>query len=159
MEKMTYVTENGMVLFTPPETDSDTGYTITGLASKGKYMYLEEIAHHMANIEQRLQKYLDTNLTPEQIKEFPSAAELAEIVAGLMKLKKYQEIGTVEECRGAVEKKNHNVKDLNATDFSNLLTNIVFTLKDTVIKALEENDTEVLRDEIYYYMQECQQEG
>lgn len=47
----------------------------------------------------------------------------------------------------------------NIYDFSNLLTNIVFTLKDTVIKALEENDTEVLRDEIYYYMQECQQEG
>ena len=52
MERLTYVTENGEVLFHPADLPDDEGITITQLAKDGRYKALEEIAERLANREQ-----------------------------------------------------------------------------------------------------------
>ena len=52
MERLTYVTENGDVLFHPADLPDDEGITITQLAKDGRYKALEEIAERLANREQ-----------------------------------------------------------------------------------------------------------
>ena len=52
MERLTYVTENGEVLFHPADLPDDEGMTITQLAENGRYKDLEEIAERLANREQ-----------------------------------------------------------------------------------------------------------
>lgn len=52
MERLTYVTENGEVLFHPADLPDDEGMTITQLAENGRYKDLEEIAERLANKEQ-----------------------------------------------------------------------------------------------------------
>lgn len=43
-----------------------------------------------------------------------------------------------------------------AIDVANFVTEIVFAEKETVLRALEEDDEGMLQDEIYYYIQECE---
>lgn len=43
MERLTYVAENGEVLFHPADLPDDEGITITQLAKDGRYKALEEI--------------------------------------------------------------------------------------------------------------------
>lgn len=43
-----------------------------------------------------------------------------------------------------------------AEEVANFVTEIVFAEKETVLQALEKGDEEMLRDEIYYYIQECE---
>ena len=52
MERLTYVAENGKVLFHPADLPDDEGITITQLAKDGRYKALEEIAERLANSEQ-----------------------------------------------------------------------------------------------------------
>lgn len=52
MERLTYVTKNGEVLFRPENFPEDKGLTITQLAENEKYKALEEIAERLANREQ-----------------------------------------------------------------------------------------------------------
>ena len=52
MERLTYVAENGEVLFHPADLPDDEGITITQLAKDGRYKALEEIAGRLANREQ-----------------------------------------------------------------------------------------------------------
>lgn len=52
MERLTYVAENGEVLFYPADLPDDEGITITQLAKDGRYKALEEIAERLANREQ-----------------------------------------------------------------------------------------------------------
>ena len=52
MERLTYVTENGEVLFHPADLPDDEGITITQLAKDGRYKALEKIAERLANREQ-----------------------------------------------------------------------------------------------------------
>lgn len=52
MERLTYVTKNGEVLFHPENFPEDKGLTITQLAENEKYKALEEIAERLANREQ-----------------------------------------------------------------------------------------------------------
>lgn len=52
MERLTYVAENGKVLFHPADLPDDEGITITQLAKDGRYKALEEIAERLANREQ-----------------------------------------------------------------------------------------------------------
>ena len=52
MERLTYVTENGEVLFHQADLLDDEGMTITQLAENGRYKDLEEIAERLANREQ-----------------------------------------------------------------------------------------------------------
>lgn len=51
MERLTYVAENGKVLFHPADLPDDEGITITQLAKDGRYKALEEIAERLANRE------------------------------------------------------------------------------------------------------------
>lgn len=43
MERLTYVTENGEVLFHPADLPDDEGITITQLAKDGRYKALEDV--------------------------------------------------------------------------------------------------------------------
>lgn len=52
MERLTYVAENGEVLFHPADLPDDEGITITQLAKDGRYKAMEEIAERLANREQ-----------------------------------------------------------------------------------------------------------
>lgn len=52
MERLTYVTEDGEVLFHPEDLPEDRGMTITQLAQEGRFKALEEIAERLANREQ-----------------------------------------------------------------------------------------------------------
>ena len=52
MEKLTYVTENGEVLFHPEDLPADEGMTIAQLAKEGRIRALETIAEKLANYEQ-----------------------------------------------------------------------------------------------------------
>lgn len=52
MERLTYVTEDGEVLFNPEDFPEDRGMTIIQLAQEGRYKALEEIAERLANREQ-----------------------------------------------------------------------------------------------------------
>ena len=52
MERLTYVTEEGEVLFHPAELPDDEGVTITQLAKAGRYKELKQIAERLANREQ-----------------------------------------------------------------------------------------------------------
>lgn len=52
MERLTFVTEDGKVLFHPADLPDDEGMTITQLAENGRYKDLEEIAERLANREQ-----------------------------------------------------------------------------------------------------------
>lgn len=52
MERLTYVTEDGEVLFCPEDLPEDEGMTIIQLAKDGRYKELVEIAEKLANREQ-----------------------------------------------------------------------------------------------------------
>lgn len=52
MERLTYVTEKGEVLFHPEDLPDDEGMTITQLAKDGRFKALEIIAERLANYEQ-----------------------------------------------------------------------------------------------------------
>ena len=52
MERLTYVTEAGEVLFCPEDLPEDEGMTIIQLAKDGRYKELVEIAERLANREQ-----------------------------------------------------------------------------------------------------------
>ena len=52
MERLTYVTEKGEVLFHPEDLPDDEGMTITQLAKDGRFKALEIIAERLANREQ-----------------------------------------------------------------------------------------------------------
>lgn len=52
MERLTYVTEKGEVLFHPEDLPDDKGMTITQLAKDGRFKALEIIAESLANHEQ-----------------------------------------------------------------------------------------------------------
>lgn len=52
MERLTYVTETGEVLFCPEDLPEDEGMTIIQLAKDGRYKELVEIAERLANREQ-----------------------------------------------------------------------------------------------------------
>lgn len=62
MERLTYVTENGEVLFHPADLPDDEGMTITQLAENGRYKDLEEIAERLANREQAEEQGLSLQL-------------------------------------------------------------------------------------------------
>lgn len=80
MERLTYVTEDGTVLFSP---DGKDAVTITDISAMGDTEYLEQIADTLANREiaamfyerkynevcNELKEYEDTGLTPEQVRE------------------------------------------------------------------------------------------
>lgn len=52
MERLTFVTEEGEVLFHPEDLPDDEGLTITQLAEDGRFDALEVIAERLANREQ-----------------------------------------------------------------------------------------------------------
>ena len=52
MERLTYVTEKGEVLFHPEDLPDDEGVTITQLAVARRFRALETIAERLANSEQ-----------------------------------------------------------------------------------------------------------
>ena len=80
MERLTYVTEDGTVLFSP---DGKDAVTITDISAMGDTEYLEQIADTLANREiaamfyerkynevcNELKEYRDTGLAPEQVRE------------------------------------------------------------------------------------------
>ena len=57
MKKLTFVDENGEVLFQPAELPEDEGVTIKWLSDNRRYTELEQIASMLANLEQCLQGY------------------------------------------------------------------------------------------------------
>lgn len=56
MERLTYVTEDGEVLFHPEDLPDDEGVTITQLAEAGRFDALEAIAERLAACEQELER-------------------------------------------------------------------------------------------------------
>ena len=56
MERLTYVTEDGEVLFHPEDLPDDEGVTITQLAEAGWFDALETIAERLATCEQELER-------------------------------------------------------------------------------------------------------
>lgn len=110
MDRLTFVDEEGRILFTPNGCDKDAGYTIIQLAEGGHIDLLEEIAERLANDEQRMKEYEDIGLTPKQLMEVDklyaekckelaelqersfSGLELVKIWAKLKKIKEYQEL-------------------------------------------------------------------
>lgn len=52
MERLTFVTEDGEVLFHPEDLPDDEGVTITQLAVARRFRALETIAERLANREQ-----------------------------------------------------------------------------------------------------------
>ena len=60
MERLTFVDEKGNVLFTPKNCSEDVGYTIIQLVEGGHIDLLNEIANRLANYEQRLKLFEDS---------------------------------------------------------------------------------------------------
>lgn len=56
MERLTYVTEDGEVLFHPEDLPDDEGVTITQLAEAGRFDVLETITERLAACEQELER-------------------------------------------------------------------------------------------------------
>ena len=52
MERLTYVTENGEILFHPEDLPEDEGMTIRQLAEDNRWKALDQIAEKLANMEQ-----------------------------------------------------------------------------------------------------------
>lgn len=52
MERLTYVTEDGEILFHPEDLPEDEGMTVRELAEGGRWKALDQIAGRLANIEQ-----------------------------------------------------------------------------------------------------------
>ncbi len=110
MERLTFVDEEGRVLFMPKGCSQDIGYTIIQLMEDGHVDLLEKIAERLANCEQRLKGYEDIGLTPKQLMEVDklyaekckelaesekrsfSGLEMVKIWAKLKKIKEYQKL-------------------------------------------------------------------
>lgn len=69
MERLTYITENGEVLFHPEDLPDDEGMTITQLAEDGRLNALEEIAERLANHEQAEEQGMILRLRGKSISE------------------------------------------------------------------------------------------
>lgn len=52
MERLTYVTKNGEILFHPEDLPEDEGMTIRQLAEDNRWKALDQIAEKLANMEQ-----------------------------------------------------------------------------------------------------------
>ena len=59
MERLTYVTENGEVLFHPADLPDDEGMNITQLAENGRYKDLEDIADRVSVDVESIKGYLE----------------------------------------------------------------------------------------------------
>lgn len=53
MERLTYVTEDGEILFHPEDLPEDEGMTIRQLAEDERWKALDQIAEKLANLEQK----------------------------------------------------------------------------------------------------------
>lgn len=53
MERLTYVTEDGEILFHPEDLPEDEGVTIRQLAEAERWKALDQIAEKLANMEQK----------------------------------------------------------------------------------------------------------
>lgn len=56
MERLTYVTENGEILFHPEDLPEDEGLTIRQLAEDDRWKALDQIAEKLTNMEQMEEK-------------------------------------------------------------------------------------------------------
>jgi hypothetical protein len=103
MERLTFVDENGEVLFHPAELPEDEGVTITNLAENNRFEELEQIAVRLANLEQRIEPYEDLGLEPSQLKEIsPMYQAKCEEVVALKKevaMLKATNIDAIEMCK------------------------------------------------------------
>lgn len=99
MNRLTFVCEDGTILFHPEWLQEDEGFTITELAKGGRFDDLEQIAEALVNVEQRLEKYLDTNLIPEQLLEIDKmyAEKCREVAELRAELKAYKDTGMTAE--------------------------------------------------------------
>lgn len=61
IERLTYVTENGEILFHPDGYPSDKGLTIKQLAKNKRWKILNKIARQLANYEQS-DKFITSDL-------------------------------------------------------------------------------------------------
>lgn len=118
MERLTFVDEDGQVLFdNPAGFPEDVGFTIRELAENEEWETLDDIAQRLANYEQRLKEYEDIGLTPVQLREIdklyaekckelaelekaPTAYDVHEVVERLESMQDITgwDLLTVQEC-------------------------------------------------------------
>lgn len=55
MERLTYVTEDGEILFHPKDLPEDEGMTIRQMAEDERWKALDQIAEKLANLEQKVE--------------------------------------------------------------------------------------------------------
>ncbi len=78
---------------------------------------MEELIHFCAKAIEKVQQYREIG-TVKELKELKECAfsgmELASICIAMQHLKKYEAVGTIEECRAAVEKQEANMQGITS---------------------------------------------
>jgi len=116
MERLTFVDEDGQVLFDNPSGfPEDVGFTIRELAKNEEWEALDNIAQILANCEQRLKRYKDLE---EQKKLLKLPAAMGDEIFFIFMdcPKDYKE----EYCRdheGSCENCHHRVPEIVSRDF------------------------------------------
>ena len=86
MERLTYVAENGEVLFHPADLPDDEGITITQLAKDGRYKALEEIAERLAEAGHEIDKKKIQMNTVKTLGTFDAEIRLMENISVKIKV-------------------------------------------------------------------------
>jgi len=140
MERLTFVDEDGQVLFDNPSGfPEDVGFTIRELAKNEEWEALDNIAQILANCEQRLKRYKDLE---EQKKLLKLPAAMGDEIFFIFMdcPKDYKE----EYCRdheGSCENCHHRVpeivsKDFQMSDIPNM--DKIFATREAAEAALKE---------------------
>ena len=140
MERLTFVDEDGKVLFdNPAGFPEDVGFTIRELAKNEEWEALDNIAQRLANCEQRLKCYKDLE-EQNRLLELPcKAGQKVFLLRKDIKIIIDGEITSIRIGEFASDMKIFMIDDNRYTDASfDKIGDIVFFTKEEAEAALEE---------------------
>lgn len=111
MERLTHERMNGIKegYWSPAKkqdlVDRLAEYENTGLEPE-EVLALKDLCDAAIEVIREMQQYLEIGASPERLKELIFEGSAAKRI-----LHHYQEIGTIEECRAAMEKVTEKIKD------------------------------------------------
>lgn len=138
MERLTYVTENGEILFRPEDLPADEGMTIRQLAIHGRWEELNQIAEKLTNLEQMEEHGMLVRL-PCKVGDTVYTLSYRYDCKNDYDCKVSREWKCEENIPCEYEKKIHYVKKSQfCLSMMNFLGKTVFLTREEAEKALEE---------------------
>lgn len=140
MERLTYVTEDGEILFHPEDLPEDEGMTIRQLAEDERWKALDQIAEKLTNMEQMEEQGMLVRL-PCKVGDTVYMLSYRYDCKKNYDCKAFQKCKCMENIPCEYEKKEYFVKKSQfCLSMMNFLGKTVFLTREEAEKALEKKE-------------------